>query len=58
MTLRDIAKRPESEQAELRALHRYYRALLQGASPNTRQQLRDLWLRETQCRRSRTSGCA
>ncbi|MFZ1326312.1 MAG: hypothetical protein WAT67_09900 [Candidatus Contendobacter sp.] len=48
MTSRNIEKLPESERALIRASHNYYRALLQGASDATRQQLRRVWLNEVQ----------
>lgn len=50
MTMRDINKLRESEQAVTRASYRYYRAVLQGASDARRQHLRSLWLVELQRR--------
>ena len=50
MTMRDINKLHESEQAVTRASYRYYRAVLQGASDARRQHLRSLWLVELQRR--------
>lgn len=50
MTMRDINKLRQSEQAVTRASYRYYRAVLQGASDARRQHLRSLWLVELQRR--------
>lgn len=50
MNMRDIEKLPKDEQAVLRASHCYYRALLQGASAETRQRLRRVWLQEVRQR--------
>ncbi|MFO1372881.1 MAG: hypothetical protein U1F42_11015 [Candidatus Competibacteraceae bacterium] len=50
MTIRDIEKLPEYDQAVTRASHAYYRALLHGASYEKCQRLRRAWLAEIQRR--------
>lgn len=50
MTISDIEKLPECEQAVARASYQYYRALLHGASDTTRLRLRCIWLAEIERR--------
>lgn len=50
MTIHQIEKLPESERGVARASYEYYRALLRGASVQTRYRLRCRWLVEQRCR--------